>query len=245
MTRATNARIAGASFLLYIVFGLSALAIESPISAAQGIAARLAAIAAEPWRFKVVIAMNLAMFVYAVTLGVTLHALTRDSDADLAVSGLVFRVAEGVLGMVGTSVTIALLWLATSPAAATLDASATHAVGAALVRLMRLSPIIAAFAFTLGSLCFAMAFLRARSIPLWLAWLGVIASALLVVVLPIQAVGGVSGMAANLVWLPMLVFELVLAVRLLAKGEAAVAPGSYFDAGGGAKRLRNARSAAG
>ncbi len=84
----------------------------------------------------------------------------------------------------------------------------------------------AAIFFAVGSLLFCWLFLRGRLIPVALAWLGVLASALLVVVLPLQLAGlfgGPTSWAASatwLVWLPMLAFEATLALWLLVKGVA-------------------------
>ncbi|MDL1894649.1 DUF4386 family protein [Anaerolineae bacterium CFX7] len=78
--------------------------------------------------------------------------------------------------------------------------------------------------FAAASLLFAWLLLRGRMIPVPLAWLGVIASALLVVILPFQLAGLFGGAmlwsssGTWLVWLPMLVFEVVLALWLLIKG---------------------------
>lgn len=80
--------------------------------------------------------------------------------------------------------------------------------------------------FSVGSLLFSWLLLRGRMIPIALAWLGVIASALLVVILPLQLAGLFGGMMSWsvsltwLIWLPMLVFEVVLALWLLIKGVA-------------------------
>ncbi len=59
-------------------------------------------------------------------------------------------------------------------------------------------------------------------IPTSLAWLGVVASALLVVGLPLQIAGLLSEAIVSLMWLPMLAFEVPLGLWLLIKG--AVAP---------------------
>jgi len=78
--------------------------------------------------------------------------------------------------------------------------------------------------FAVGSLLFCLLLLRGRIIPIGLAWLGVIASVLLVVILPLQLAGlfgGSMSWSASftwLVWLPMLVFEVALALWLLTKG---------------------------
>jgi hypothetical protein len=58
-------------------------------------------------------------------------------------------------------------------------------------------------------------------VPVPLAWLGVVASVLLVVGLPAQLVGFLTGSVGAFMWLPMLVFEVTLALWLLIKGVAA------------------------
>ena len=62
-------------------------------------------------------------------------------------------------------------------------------------------------------------------IPLPLAWLGVVASLLLVAVLPLQLAGFLRGPVTAFVWLPMLAFEVPLALWLMFKGVAAPARG--------------------
>jgi hypothetical protein len=51
-----------------------------------------------------------------------------------------------------------------------------------------------------------------------LAWLGVVASALLVVSLPLQLVGVLRGLFTQLMWLPMAAFEIPVGFWLLVKG---------------------------
>jgi hypothetical protein len=78
--------------------------------------------------------------------------------------------------------------------------------------------------FSVGSLFFCWLLLRGRMIPTALAQLGVIASALLVVILPLQLAGlfggsmSWAGTVTWLVWMPMLIFEVVLALWLMIKG---------------------------
>jgi hypothetical protein len=66
--------------------------------------------------------------------------------------------------------------------------------------------------------------LRGRMIPVALAWLGVLASVLFVVILPLQLAGLVGGPVTGFMWLPMLVFEVALALWLLIKGVAPAQP---------------------
>ena len=63
-------------------------------------------------------------------------------------------------------------------------------------------------------------------IPVGLAWLGVLASVLLVVLCPLQLAGLLGGPVTQFMWLPMLVFEVVLALWLIIKG-AGRHPGNW------------------
>ena len=79
---------------------------------------------------------------------------------------------------------------------------------------------IGATFFAVGSTVFSYLLLRGRMVPVPLGWLGVLSSALLVVLLPLQFIGVVSGIVTSflVMWMPALVFELTLAGWLLVKG---------------------------
>jgi hypothetical protein len=164
MTRRTNARIAGITFLLYIAAGLSSMALRGRAPATE--------------------VLPLITSFCALVLGVTLYALTRDEDRDLAVLALVCRVVESIPG--------------------------------------NRSEVF----FAAGSTIFCWLLLRGRTIPVALAWLGVVSSALLLMILLLQRgglLGGVLGWSSSItwmIWMPMLVFELALAGWLIAKGVA-------------------------
>ena len=170
MTRTTNARIAGSTFLLYIAAGLADMMLNGA-AAADGTAAKLAHTV-----------LSLLMCFAALVLAVTLYAITHDEDRDLALLALTCRVGEGVLGaMPGTM-------------------------------------LLSATFFAVGSTLFSWLMLRGRMIPVALAWLGVVASLLLVVGLPLRLAGVLSGPITQLLWLPMAAFEIPLGVWLLVKG---------------------------
>lgn len=111
--------------------------------------------------------------------------------------------------------------------ALTRDQGPALAMVALVCRILEAVPVgEPAIFFAVGSTIFSWLLLRGRLIPQALAWLGVLASVLLVVILPLQ-VAGLFGGSTNwsasvtwLVWLPMLVFEVVLALWLLIKGVA-------------------------
>ena len=168
MTRTTYARIAGFTFLFYIVAGLTSMALPDQTPATDVLA--------------------LLMSFSALVLGVTLYVLTQEQGPALALMALTCRVLEAV--PVGEP----------------------------------------AIFFAVGSTLFSWLLLRGRMIPVALAWLGVFASALLVLILPLQLaglLGGTMSWSASvtwLVWLPMLVFEVVFAFWLMIKGVATPTP---------------------
>lgn len=156
------ARVAGFTFLFYIVAGISSLALGSESQIAD--------------------LLSLLQSFSALVLGVTFYALTREQGPVLALFALTCRIAEAI--QYGKS----------------------------------------AIYFAVGSLLFSWLLLSGKLIPTVLAQLGVVASALLVVILPAQLAGlfgGSMGWGSSitwLAWLPMLIFEVVLAFWLMIKG---------------------------
>ena len=78
--------------------------------------------------------------------------------------------------------------------------------------------------FAVGSLLFSWLLLRGRMIPVALAWLGVLASILWVVGLPLQLIGVLPDSATWFIYLPMAAFEIPFALWLLIKGVALPTP---------------------
>jgi hypothetical protein len=224
MTRTTNARLAGLLLLFYIVTGIASLVLFGRASRGEGTAATLASIAQHPSLVGVTIVLTLIQAGYALVLAVTLYALTRDQDRDLAVMALCCRVGEGVVAAISPISALGLLSIATaSTAVAAPDAAAAQALGALLLKMGGWTGLIAGTCFAVGSTLYSYLFLRARTIPVPLAWLGVLASILLVVALPLQLAGFLRGPVTNFIWIPMLFFEVPLALWLLLKGVASPA----------------------
>jgi hypothetical protein len=221
MTRTTNARIAGFAFLLYIAVGVTQMVLGRAISA-PGTAARLALMAQHASRVQVELLLTLLTSMTALTLAVALYAITRDEDRDLATLGLCCRVGEGMLGVIAPMITLGLLWLATTTDVGTAgrEAPAVLVLAGLLRKLGGWNTITAAMLFAFGSTIFSWLFLRGRMIPRLLAWLGVAASVLLVVLLPLELAGVVTGPITNIMWLPMAAFEIPLGLWLLVKGVA-------------------------
>ncbi len=216
MTRTRNARIAGSAYLFYIVVGISSLVLSGKAASGDGLAAKLVSIAQHVPQLRVVVLLNLLASFSALVLGVALYGITREEDHELATLAMVCRVCEGLIGAISIQTTVGLLWLATAGKGAP-DLAATNAIGEFL--LMPGPPMGAIF-FAVGSTIFSYLLLRGRMVPVVLAWLGVLASVLLVLTLPLEFAGFLKGSVPlyMFMWMPMLAFEVAVAVWLLIKG---------------------------
>ena len=219
MTRNTSARIAGFTFLFYIAVAFPAMVLESRATSGEGMAAKLASIVQHTTEMRVTMLLNLLSVFSALVLAVTLYGITRDEDNELAMFGLVCRVGEGVLGG-APLMTPGLLWLATATGPNAPDAAAANAIGAFLLKVGTWQVNGSATLFAAGSTVFAYLLLRGRMVPAPLAWLGVIGSAIVLIGLPLELVGLLGAPFNQLMWIPIALFEITLAVWLLVKGVA-------------------------
>lgn len=214
------ARLAGFMFLFYIGIGIASMVLlNQATGGAEGTAAKLASIAQHETIMRLVAVFTLLCFFIAVILAVSLYVLTRDQDPNLAILALCCRVGEGMVNAFSAIWTLGLLSVATaSTAVAASDFAAARALGDLLLKQDGSSILISSTCFAVGSTLYSYLFLLARSIPVPIAWLGIIASILLVVAVPLQIAGFIKG--NWFIWIPMLVFEVTLALWLLIKGVA-------------------------
>jgi len=215
VTHRTNARIAGIAYLLYIAVAFPSMVLSGRATSGDGMTAKLANMALHATDVRIAQVLSLIGCLCALVLAVTLYAITRDEDRDLAMLGLTCRVAEGTIGAASIPVTLALLGIATATGSDAPDPAAARALGAFVLDQTWL---IGATFFAVGSTLFSWLLLRGRMVPSWLAGLGVIASALIVVVLPLQLAEVLTGLVTQVVWLPVAVFEVVVAVWFIVKG---------------------------
>ena len=221
MTRTTNARIAGFTYLFSAAIGICIELLMHQARGVDGGAAELVRIGQHATNVRLSILIVVLECFSALVLGVTLYGITRDEDHELAVLVLVCRVAEGVLGTLRIPNYLGLLWLA-KPGGGTgaPDITTTNALRTFLLMPVPSIPLGTIF-FAVGSLTLSYLLLRGRMVPVSIAWLGVFASGLLVVALPLQLAGFPTGpLNGYYEWLPALVFQVVLALWLLIKGVA-------------------------
>ena len=215
MTRSANARVAGVAYLLYIAVAFPSMLLSGRATAGDDVAAKLTTMAQHAGDVRLAAVLGLTGCLCALVLAVTLYAVTRDEDRDVAMLGFACRVAEGITGAVGIPATLALLSLAMTRSANAPAMDAAQAVGALVLRQ---SSAVGAWFFAVGSTAFCWLLLRGRMIPMPLAWLGVVASVLLVIALPLQIGALMPARLMALIWLPMAAFEIPVGVWFIAKG---------------------------
>ena len=130
MTLRTNARLAGLAFLFYIAAGILSMMLFGRATSGEGIGAKLANMAQHETQVRVVVLLTILTSLSALVLGVTLYAITREQDPDLAMLGLTCRVVEGVNGATSISRTLGVLSLATATGANASDNATAHALAA-------------------------------------------------------------------------------------------------------------------
>jgi Domain of unknown function (DUF4386) len=224
MTRTTNAKIAGFTYLFYAAIGICGDLLMRRAFGGGSDAATLARFGEYATDVRIDILIKVLEAFSAFVLAVTLYGITRDEDHELAMLALVCRVAEGVLGALSIPSYLGLVWLAKAgigPGA--LDSSTTNALRTFLLMPVPSVPLGTIF-FAVGSTIFSFLLLRGRMVPVSIAWMGVFASGLLAVALPLQLAGVPTGLLNGYYqWLPALVSQTVLALWLLIKGVAATA----------------------
>ena len=221
MTRTTNARIAGFTFLFYSAIGICG---DLPMHHAFGgadDATTLAHFGEYATYVRIDILIKVLEAFSAFVLAVTLYGITRDEDHELALLGMACRVAEGVLGTLSIQSYLGLVWLAKAGVGSdALDPSTTNALRTFLLMPVPSVPIGTVF-FAVGSTIFSYLLLRGRMVPVSIAWLSLFASGLLAVVLPLQVADFPTGpLTGYYQWLPALVAQTALALWLLIKGVA-------------------------
>jgi hypothetical protein len=208
MTRRMNARIAGVSYLFYIAAAFPSMILMGRATAGDGMPAKLANLAQHAFDVRLAMVLSLIGSFCALVLGVTLYAITRVQDRDLGLLAMACRVAEGVTGAASLPPMLSFLSVVAA-------GGAGESLGAFVLDD---SVFVPATFFAVGSTIFSWLLLKGRMVPIWLAWLGVISSAVVAVGLPLETLQLLRSTVVQLLWIPVAIFEIVLAAWLIAKG---------------------------
>ena len=157
-------------------------------------------------------------------LAAALYAVTKHEDPDLAILALSCRAVEAGLYAVGIIGAFVLLSLGERSATASAgELTAAYTLGEIVSDVDAWGTNVGAAFFAVGSLLYSFLFLRARTIPVALSILGVIASLILVVAVPLQTAGGQATTEGTwaVIWIPMIVFEISTGLWLIVRGAGA------------------------
>lgn len=163
------------------------------------------------------------------------------TNARIAGFAFLFYIAAGIGGMavarvphaaetLGLFTALSAVVLGVTLYAITREAGRDVALLGLACRIVEAAPGDGTFFFAVASTAFAWLLLRGRMIPAALAWLGLVASALLVALIPAQQFGLLGGpmnwssTATWIAWLPMLVYEIGLGLWLLVRGARPFVP---------------------
>jgi hypothetical protein len=212
------ARVAGLFYLLVLAFDISGLVITSSIEGGGGFGQTVRDIVASQGLYRLGLCLALIGSMSTIPLAIGLYVTLKPVDGNLAMTALLFRTAEAVVGAVGIVGAFAVLQIY-------LQASHTVAFNADQLRdLIVMHPLgasttIAAIFFSTGSTIFFYIFLRTQYIPRILSALGVFASVLYLAIWFTGLVApGAPGLVQVLGSVPILIAEVSTGLWLLIAG---------------------------
>ena len=217
-TQRAYARAAGLFYLLVLAFDIAGLVIASSIEGGGGFAAIASRVGASEVVYRLGLCLSLLGSMSTIPLAMGLYVTLKPVDGNLALTALLFRSAEAVIGAVGIVGAFAILkiYLAANHAAA-FDPNQLHALTA--LHPLAVSTDIAAIFFCTGSTIFFYVFFKTQYIPRMLSGLGVFASALYLAMWFADLVApGLPGVVQVIGSMPILIAEVVTGLWLLTKG---------------------------
>jgi hypothetical protein len=186
-----------------------------------------------------VIFTALIEFVWAVTaagIAIGLYPVLRKYNRALALGAVAARVVEGVLILVGTLGLLVLLTMSKDyTAAGSPDPSSWLASGDLLLAARQwVFELLMSLSFVLGALLYYYVLYRSRLVPRWLSGWGLVGAGLGLVATVYAGFTQEFGFSTvnNVLSIPILVQEMVLAVWLIVKGfntSAVTAPALTSD----------------
>jgi hypothetical protein len=228
-TYRSNARIAGVLYIIGTTAGILSLVLSAPVRDAQDV---LVSVAANANQVRIATLFVLLMSLALALVPIVLYPILRRYNEVLALGCVVFRGALETVGCLMTPV-IWLMLLALgqlSTQAGDPAASAFQAQGALLLKAGELSSL-AGIVFCLGALMFYTVLYQSRLVPRWISVWGLAAVIPYVAAeaLGLYALLDPVSATASLLYIPLAVQEMVLAVWLIVKGFSPAALAATRD----------------
>lgn len=168
------ARVAGAAYLLIIIIALSVVNVADRGLIVQGDDAATASnILANDGLFRVGIVGILIMYATVVVLSAALYVVLEPVNRNLALVGMVLRLAEAVLGGATVLLSLGVLALLRSDASTGFDTAQLHALVGMLLDVRTAGLDVVLVFVGPGGAVFCYLFFKSRYVPRWLAAWGV------------------------------------------------------------------------
>jgi len=186
----------------------------------------LESVARSEQKFRVSIALDLLSHVSIIALAAMLYSTFSPYNRPLALLGTLWRVAEGIVIALSEInflllIPLAQKYIATTGAAAapSSEAGTLETIGRTLIHSEQWGNKLALGFLALGSLLFAILFVTSAGVPKGIAWWGVIASALAFISIVVSLINPAAPvLVRELIFLPMIPYEITLGVWLLLRG---------------------------
>ena len=152
-------------------------------------------------------------------IAITLYPVLRQWNAGLALGSVVFRTIEAVMYTIGVVSLLSLLTLSQQFTRVTAsDRTSIQATGDLLLAMHQQVVVPAVLAFSLGAVMYYVVFYQSRLIPRWLSGWGIAATILSAAACLLAWFNQNPVVTYTILWLPIAVQEMVLAVWLIARG---------------------------
>ena len=216
MTKRTEAKVAGYTYLSYIVFAMLSTVLFSKTTVGADTSQMLATLRNTIWIARCTVLLDLLQIVCAIVLAVTLYRLSKVVDATLAMIAMAFRFGEGLLGFLPLVGKLELMKLATSSNGLCAENTGCLAVASEIFK--RPDDLCSQFCFVVGGSLFAYLLLAGHLVPRWIGWTGVITIGLQLICVTLNVATILPGRVVSWLWFPILLYEIPLGVWLIRRG---------------------------
>jgi hypothetical protein len=217
------ARVAGFMFLFLIATVIASSVLIGGVEDDE-ISQTLRNVSDNSFRVRLGVLFLIVGGISTLILAAALYAVTKHQDRNLAILALSCRAVEAGLYAIGIISALTLLSLSErTTTASTAEPTAAYIPGDIVSDVNAWGTNVGAAFFAVGSLLYSYLLLKARSIPVALSVLGVIASLILIAGVPLQTASGQATAQGTpaVIWIPMIIFEISTGLWLLVRGANA------------------------
>lgn len=233
------ARIAGVAYVVIIALGVIVEGLASSALIVDGDPSATAAnIEAHPFPFRASAFTVVVLYALVLVLALALYEVLRSVDRSLALLGLLFRSAEGIVGAATVLLSLVALQVLGPEAGSAIEPARRYAMAGALLDARAAGMDIVLVLVGIGGAVYCYLFYRSRYIPRWLAAWGVVTYLSMIVLATISLLfPDHPGWLEAVFYGPGTLFEVLIGLWLALRGIDAerwkARPSSVATTGGG------------